>query len=337
MPYFTPAQIRDAYIEKCKYTGFSNNLKKPTEARIRNACIDTYYKKNTSSDKWILRNFLGVTEEKDLIVALKEDVGKFRPVVNFLKNKTEDPRDETIELIAWLIDFKFESDNDKFHDSVSTVQDYLAPQNQASKGKPGNEEGLNNENINVKTEVKDSNDNAPTPSGNKESQSIFSIWVVVTVSVIIIVFGGGGFLYWQDKTDRETITKDEKCMYWNGNNYEAISCEQSVNTIVIPLNIQKLKSLKKITDFDTLTESDLGKVWYAKVKNRNEYFTDSGMHPVDTAKRLKPLTPYILSKYVSYHRHQLKMLIWFSAGLFLAGSLAMVVYKFIHRGKRLKS
>lgn len=304
MPYFNPTLIRDAYIEKCKYPEFSNNLKTPTEARVRNACINTYHKKNSTSDKWILRNFLGVTEDKDLIIALKEDVGKFRPIVNFFKNQTEDPRDETIELIAWLIDFKFEHDDDEQPPKPGETK--KDPDNSGGKSSPGN------------------------PSKTPKSKLAISI-----ACIILLITGVGAFQFWQDKVDRETITKDEKCMYWTGNHYEAIACDQEASTPRVPLNLRVLNHLKKITAYDTLTKKDLGKVWYTKIDKEVEFFTANGLHPIDTNRRLKPLTPYILSNYVSYHRYVLTNLIWTMSLIAVIALLIGLTYKHRKKGMRL--
>lgn len=100
-------------------------------------------------------------------------------------------------------------------------------------------------------------------------------------------------------------------MYWTGDSYELIDCNEKVgNSSIIPLDTQKLNHLQKITSPDTLTKDALGKVWYTKIAGEHQFFTDSGAHPLDTQKKLKPLTRYILSNHVSYYRYLLTLVLW---------------------------
>ncbi|TKC12753.1 hypothetical protein FA048_03800 [Pedobacter polaris] len=176
--------------------------------------------------------------------------------------------------------------------------------------------------------------NLNPPSQHSEEtpgkQSLSNKNIIVT-GIIVLFIGLSTFLFWQDKEDRETITKDEKCMFWTGDHYEATLCNQKTNAPKIDLNIQTLNGLKKITQPDTLTQNSLGKVWYATINNKKEFFTDSGMHPVDTVKRLKPLTPYILTNYVSYYRYLLTILIW---SICIIISIVILVVALVYQKRR---
>ncbi|MCX2574062.1 hypothetical protein [Pedobacter sandarakinus] len=134
-------------------------------------------------------------------------------------------------------------------------------------------------------------------------QNLNIILSTVTLAIIAI----GVLIFWQHQTDRERVTKDEKCMYWTGNKYEAISCNLETSTPKMALDIERLQNFKKITTPDKLTKLDLGKVWYSKVYGKIEFYTDSGMHPIDTNKALKPLTAYMLRSHVSYYRYLFNM------------------------------
>lgn len=91
-----------------------------------------------------------------------------------------------------------------------------------------------------------------------------------------------------------------QCMYWQGDHYEVVGCKVKIDhATVIALDEQKVKRLKRITRLDTIGEKDLGKVWYVKIKvDSAEFYTDSGDYPLNTQKRLLPITPYILNKYI---------------------------------------
>lgn len=169
-------------------------------------------------------------------------------------------------------------------------------------------------------------------SGKTNTDSSKRVWPTQKIMfsvAIIIIFGMSTFLFMQDKKDRETISSDEKCMYWVDDHYEAINCEQETSTPKTTLNIQRLKNLKKITSPDKLTKEDLGRVWYTKVYGKVEFYTDSGMHPIDTNKVLRPLTTYMLSNHVSYHRYLLTSSIWIIVIIIFSALLATIFFKYL--------
>lgn len=88
------------------------------------------------------------------------------------------------------------------------------------------------------------------------------------------------------------------CMYWNGDHYERISCDQDSITSAIAYN-EKTAQIRRITRPDTVSKNALGKVWYFKVKvDSADFFTAGGEYPLDRKRVLRPLTDYILRKYV---------------------------------------
>lgn len=96
------------------------------------------------------------------------------------------------------------------------------------------------------------------------------------------------------------VIDSKQCMYWQGDHYEVVGCKIKIDhASVIALDEQKVNRLKRITRIDTLGEKDLGKVWYVKIRvDSAEFYTDSGAYPLDARKRLLPITPYILNKYI---------------------------------------
>ncbi|MBL4676848.1 MAG: hypothetical protein JKY70_11700 [Mucilaginibacter sp.] len=91
-----------------------------------------------------------------------------------------------------------------------------------------------------------------------------------------------------------------QCMYWTGSEYKAVSCTiHAPGRAVYAIDIRRLDHFKKIMKPDTITAVSVGRVWYFKTGHQLELFTDSGMHPVLTNRRLKPLTPYMQEKYLS--------------------------------------
>ncbi len=90
----------------------------------------------------------------------------------------------------------------------------------------------------------------------------------------------------------------KRCWKWNENTYIRVSCDQEFS--VLPNNILNPVTFKRIqVDRNTVFFSrGRALVWYAKSRNGSiEYFNDRGLHPI-TRKELKPITNYIISKYV---------------------------------------
>lgn len=86
-------------------------------------------------------------------------------------------------------------------------------------------------------------------------------------------------------------------MYWNGEFYVEIFCNELIEGKEIIALSEEKKLLKKITRPDTLTvENALGKVWYDKSNNKVEFFTHYGKHP-ENGKALKDVSETILEKY----------------------------------------
>ena len=105
-----------------------------------------------------------------------------------------------------------------------------------------------------------------------------------------IIVGSGLFL--------NSFNNTSSCMIWKENHYEEIECEETSPQInAIPYN-ETVFQLKKITRIDTLNlDNSIDKVWYLKKNGEVEFYTNYGLHP-ENGKTLKPVTKYILTKYV---------------------------------------
>ena len=118
--------------------------------------------------------------------------------------------------------------------------------------------------------------------------------IIAGGSIATILVSGGLFL--------NSINQNSSCMIWKENHYEEIECEEtSPQMNAVPYN-EAVFQLKKITKPDTLNfENALDKVWYNKSNGKVEFFTNYGLHP-ENGKTLKPVSEYILTKYVSKNK-----------------------------------
>ena len=330
MSNFSPAYIRFVYIERCKESAFSPYLKNATEARVKKACLLAYKKKNSFSDKTILRNFLEVPEDGDLDLALKKaEVGKFRPIVNFFKNETKDPRDQTIDLVAWLIDFKFENSDEI---SKEDIKDLLNQPEKTEKNKQEKEEN-NEENIETDKTKK-------IPSSKKTHERRKSIFkekatIGVLIVIVIAITSGLASLLFSNKKNTTpflNFTGQEKYMYWLGDHYQPTNNARIKGVNIVPFNAKLVSDFRKITDQDTLTTRSVGKVWYVKINNKPEFYTTSGFHPGDTRRILKPLSKYMAEKYTQANRR----LLIFLHSIFLISLLFFFYGIFVIYKQRIK-
>jgi len=91
----------------------------------------------------------------------------------------------------------------------------------------------------------------------------------------------------------------DKYMYWNCDHYETITCSQNPgNSMLVPLDSVKLSSFKKITNTEAITQKVKGHVWYAKLSGGIEFYTSAGPHPIEPQLKLKPVSNYIIKKYI---------------------------------------
>ncbi|KIA91130.1 hypothetical protein OC25_22960, partial [Pedobacter kyungheensis] len=177
----------------------------------------------------------------------------------------------------------------------------------------------------------------PPPTPPKNNHILFKI----TTSIITILIIGIVYWFWRNNADKtiRTAKPTEQCMYWTGQHYEPINCDNNdLRKPKIALNKEQLEHQQRITMPDTLTNYALGKVWYGKVNGSldktPQFYTDSGTNPLDTTKRLLPLTPYMLNKYVSYERHLLNMLVWIVSLFVLFSLLVTLAYQTRPRHKK---
>ncbi|WP_336964531.1 hypothetical protein [Chryseobacterium contaminans] len=98
-----------------------------------------------------------------------------------------------------------------------------------------------------------------------------------------------------------TTADERSCMFWDGNEYKLISCEdRNPQHSLVPKDTVQFKYFKRITRRDTLTvENAVGTTWYSKFNGNVEFFTMDGVDP-DTGRELRSSTAYIIEKYAGY-------------------------------------
>lgn len=302
--------VLNFYLEM-KGEGFlSSDMENPGREKLKHECLLKFSKNNAKKDKDLIQMFFDPKNEynDDHIRSIeKYDLDKFRPLVSYLKKEKNVRDNRNVKLLAWLLDCP------SYEEWRSGVKfPVIRPPEPPKLPRDGN----------ATTEEDDQKEGDDSdPPINPKSPISFK-QILISCGIFLII-GIGVYQFRENKLSKinafNTLLSSgkEKCMYWTGDHYQPITCEENLNGFTtLPINTVKIANFKRITQPDTLTKNALGKTWYAKREGKIEFYTDSGDHPTDVNKRLLPVTAYILNKYISYHRYLLNLIFW-SAGIII--------------------
>jgi hypothetical protein len=262
----------------------SGILANPSPAQMRNLCLIICDKVLSRTDEEIFRMFFEAKEGEVLKKAINRcNIDRFKTIISFLKGTNDSQDNIRIELAAIVVNFE------------------NRPYSTYSKPEGGCviETGSDKHTIlGGKLQTTSLQDNHPEiPQFGLVKSRATNKWAAV---VLIAVAAISGFAL------SKTVFKEKECMRWQNNHYEMVDCEttaqsfSSVNEIV-PLK-EELVDFRKVEVHDTTTFFVNGKprYWYGKVNGKPEFFNSvgNGMHP-ETGKALKPVSAYIIKKYVT--------------------------------------
>ena len=253
----------------------SSFLISPSRARLRSLCLEIFKSNQNQNDLNVFSSFFKFDFSPSCSGKLKEQTDKFRPIETFLKGETNLVDVEAINLAAILVDFqprpflKF-SKNDWNKDAAKM------------EAFPG----FNKKKKEIYT-FKHTEQSLKHTFLEKISKKM------VLIVLIVLSFAFTSYFIFQKK----------QCMQWSDDHYELVDCELSANDLVNFNTIKpfdkNLIDLQKINICDTTVFFKNGEaiIWYAKTENGIEFFNTHGRHP-ENDNALKPVTPYILNKYV---------------------------------------
>ncbi|SHL14051.1 hypothetical protein SAMN05444266_102181 [Chitinophaga jiangningensis] len=308
--------IMQAYEHKKVKNTLPYGLKHLTPANVKEECIKRCTRAVSKRDEKIIRDFCAdVDESRNCYAVIQRcDRDKFKPLVNYLKGKSEKTDVKNIELLAWLIDFNGRPW--EYGKNISYEQCLDAELSVETDGEVEGKHQVHNTTpaIDKETEKPEIPENPPVPltltsSGGKDSgvlnlletrkKGLFKRKSVKTFAITVmaaLVLGTGGLWSWNIINQ---VPATGSCMYWKEDHYEPIGCDQKVsNARLIALDTVRLKNLRKITRPDTITYQAIGRVWYSKIAGKLEFYTAGGEHPVVYDRELKPVSAYIIDKYI---------------------------------------
>lgn len=290
------------YEQKKISNGLSPRLLNPSPAKLKDECLIVYQSRLLKKDLKILTDFLELPEGSDVLKTLKKSRDKFKPLDNFLRAGTEKPEDRHIELLGWLLNFEprpFVVGHDYESDEKTT------PQHNPPTG--------GTDVIDVTGTGVPSTGTVPASPRQVSKVSGFVQYIYGWLNRKrrglrvggVAVLGLATAIYFNHSSNegspyKSAFLDNKACMTWNGDYYIPISCDsQNTDIIKEPREESRLQNLHRITKPDTLTNEDVGKVWYRKRGNgRIDFYTAGGRDPVDPKGNLHPLSFYMFEKYL---------------------------------------
>lgn len=124
--------------------------------------------------------------------------------------------------------------------------------------------------------------------GGKPSFDLMKIFTLMTV----LIMSALGFYY------VNKVGNDNECLEWRIDHYEKIKCIGNEPDLRLQdIDIDKFKRVS-VSDTTTFFIEGHPIIWYGKSKAGDmEYFNSRGIHP-ETKEELKPITEYIIRKYI---------------------------------------
>ena len=257
----------------------SGDLSNVTPAQLRDLCLRKAENQLSPKDEMVFRYFFNAKEGEKLTRAIENyGIGKLKSVISFLKGEKNSENRNRIELVAILVDFTPRP----FYSYFSNEGKELKIEEEPLQDMKGKKE---DEVLSLVSEVGNEIKTLPV-------KSILNRHKKVLTKVALLCSLGIGVV---------TLLPKKECMQWNTNHYEVVDCSTESSGFLdprIPINKDRL-DLKKL-DPKTIKnyfENGQPRVWYAKIDDKIELFNQPGLHPT-TGKTLKPITRYIINKYL---------------------------------------
>jgi hypothetical protein len=297
LPLIYSKAVLAYYHQKLVADELSLFIRQLSPASYKEACLEVRRERFSRKDELPLKAFFGEGADKDacLFAINGLDIDKFKPLVNFIKGKTQKPDDKVVELVAWLIDFKDRPYDPRKDYSITPypLQGSLIDKAiDASPTEPaGNEDGP--QPISPEPTKRSSQTISLKAGMEKRKRKRIILAITISIAFVMVVLW-----IWPRKTTLPRID-GQACMFWVEDHYQPISCNQKVDKVqVIALDSEKINHFRKITRPDTITENALGSIWYVKFHGVYEYYTSPGYHPIDTSLKLRLLNDYILINHI---------------------------------------
>ena len=303
LPDYIRAVLAD--LEKKKAAGLlPAELLEPSPGLLRDICYRLCQKPYSRKDEPTLERFFGTAADQKARLKSIEGfkITQFKPLINFLNTPTIQPKLKTIELLAWLIDFKGRPYDLYGRLAVGAKDDSV-----------NIEVDVRPEEVDLPEEVADEpNEGADTRLDSPKRRRWSNKKIKIVIAITIVLAAAASFLSMRSHKNSPHFVRipagSRACMIWADDHFQEVQCSQHFgDTLVFPLDSEKIINFWKITRPDTITEDALGSIWCVRYHGSYECYTDTGRHPIDTSLKLEKLTDYILMRYVNPKIAAIKM------------------------------
>ncbi|EHQ25887.1 hypothetical protein [Mucilaginibacter paludis] len=300
-------QVLADYDRKIASQELSSKLIHITPGNLKKESVRVCEERFLPKDKHFLRPIFG---QKDDASGYRNAIqngnaNPFRPLVNFLRDRSINTDENNIELLAWLINFEprpymtWLKDPNRNHKKEEheapdqTPDEDIVVEPEKNKKQPDEDQ--------IAPPLPAMEDDLPKPFLNgKKIIILVAFWIVLGGGIYLIKYEGEKPLTKNtEKLNHIEIKKNTSgCMVWNKDHYEQGSCDQTNDgRLIVKLDPYRLAHLKKITDTSNINWNSIGHTWYFRAPKEVECFTAAGPYPPDTTRRLLPITEYIIRKY----------------------------------------
>jgi hypothetical protein len=300
--------VRRKY-EKEKDGIYSNYLGTPSQANLRDLCWKIFKSGNISEDDLAVYNdffkfeFDGKNENTS-----PSYNNSFKKLGKFFRGETKPAKIDTINFAAVLVDFEFrpfgkfkkhytndQKNAEEGNDLMYEIETVTNPEIERDFIKDV-DRSIPNKNLNNDRNFTEIHETLNFVGSVKRKffEKLFKKSKSTIVVTLVMFFLIGGVIYF--------AFFKKHCMQWSNDHYEIVDCTSGLDenvSVIIPYN-KDLLDFKKVKVCDTTTcfKSDgQAIIWYAKTPNGIDFFNTHGTHP-ENKKALRPITQYIINKYV---------------------------------------
>lgn len=313
------------YKEKMAAGSLSLGFPHPTPAKLRDACLEVLESRFDKKDEPFLRKYFKVGTSNDFSQAVWQlGINKFKKISNFLNDSSSSTHALNIELLAWLIDYKerpYKPDYARMYETRDTKEAAVSNNSSLSNTLPASNEPARIHPIQpLRTLFQEQNEEphlahpqkdepaavglSPKPETQPLNRKSFFRKRYVALFLLLPIGGVLWLLTHQQKQESShavvhPLAGLNQCVIWTEDHYQPVACASHLlNKNVPALDPSTVAALKLITQPDTITKNGIGHVWYIKINGQMEYYTAGGFHPIQSDRRLKPLTLYTYNKYL---------------------------------------
>lgn len=300
-----------------------------TPARLRDLTLYVFRETTNPDDLKTFEHFMGFPFDPSGVKKINNKIDAFRPLISFLKNRSDLASLIAVDMLAVLLDFNPRPFS-KFRKKTIINENSFTDVDTVEKETHGIEGVENTPRENETTEIDENKievvdegtqdevfqDEIIHPKNsslihlmslgeNKESvpkRNTISVKQKTFLATGLGIFALGTSVFYNVK-----MSSQKECMQWNDDRYIAVDCERKPDSITdkspnpILIDISVIEKFRKIAvDSTTVFFNAKGDpiIWYSKKPSGEiDFFNQPGLHP-ETQATLRKITPHIINKYV---------------------------------------